>query len=97
MAALNPLAGYQNQNFNTAGSEALAQAGPELGLDQGTPDFINKGKDQWGRSASYQTDDGTWVNRSNVFTPHYETGEPLGVMGRSQRRAYDLAAAKAGF
>ena len=34
---------------------------------------------------------------SNVFTPHYETGEPLGVMTRNQRRAYEAAAAAAGF
>ena len=75
----------------SAGVPVEAQAGG------GMPDFINTGKDQWGRSASYKTDDGTWVNRSNVFTPHYETGEALGVMTRNQRRAYDLAAAKAGF
>ena len=53
--------------------------------------------DPWGRTKTYEATDGTIVNRSNVFTPHYETGEALGVMGRSQRRAYDLAAAKAGF
>ena len=52
--------------------------------------------DAWGRTKTYEAADGTMVNRSNVFTPHYETGEALGVMGRSQRRAYDLAAAKAG-
>jgi len=34
---------------------------------------------------------------SNVFTPHYETGEPLGVMTRNQRRAYEESAAAAGF
>ena len=34
--------------------------------------------------------------KSNVFTRHYKTGKALGVMTRSQRRAYDKEAAAAG-
>ena len=34
--------------------------------------------------------------KSNVFTRHYKTGKELGVMTRSQRRAYDKEAHEAG-
>ena len=34
--------------------------------------------------------------KSNVFTRHYKTGKPLGVMTRSQRRKYDAEAHAAG-
>ena len=33
------------------------------------------------------------IKKSNVFTRHYKTGKKLGVMTRSQRRAYDKEAA----
>ena len=77
--------GYIPPGMTTsAGVPVEAQAGgPEL--------------DPWGRTKTYEAADGSMVNRSNVFTPHYETGEDLGVMTRNQRKAYDLAAAKAGF
>ena len=32
-------------------------------------------------------------SKSNVFTKHYKTGKPLGVMTRNQRKAYDKEAA----
>jgi len=72
-------------------------SGTTPSVNQRVDNFLNTGLDPWGRTASYATDDGTMVNRSNVFTPHYETGEDLGVMTRNQRKAYDLEAAKAGF
>ncbi len=72
-------------------------SGASPSINQRVDNFLNTGLDPWGRTASYEADDGTMVNRSNVFTPHYETGEPLGVMTRNQRRAYDLEAAAAGF
>jgi len=50
---------------------------------------------QFSRSKKYTADDGkTQVQRSTVFTKHYKTGKPLGVMTRRQRKAYDLAAAQ---
>jgi len=46
---------------------------------------------QFNRSKTYTADDGkTQVQRSTVFTKHYKTGKPLGVMGKSQRQKYDL-------
>tara|TARA_X000000368_G_scaffold180972_1_gene142876 strand:- start:3117 stop:4265 length:1149 start_codon:yes stop_codon:yes gene_type:complete len=49
---------------------------------------------QFNRSKSYTANDGkTQVDRSTVFTKHYKTGKPLGVMGKSQRQKYDLEAA----
>lgn len=51
---------------------------------------------QFSRTSTYTADDkpGTQVQRSTVFTKHYQTGKELGVMTRNQRRAYDLEAAK---
>tara|TARA_B100000287_G_scaffold77229_1_gene69331 strand:- start:114 stop:1697 length:1584 start_codon:yes stop_codon:yes gene_type:complete len=49
---------------------------------------------QFNRSKTYTAADGkTQVERSTVFTKHYKTGKPLGVMGKSQRQKYDLEAA----
>jgi len=49
---------------------------------------------QFNRSKTYTAADGkTQVQRSTVFTKHYKTGQPLGVMGKSQRQKYDLEAA----
>jgi len=59
------------------------------------PSITNKDLNQFSRSKTYTADDGkTQVKRSTVFTKHYETGKPLGVMTGSQRKAYDIAAAK---
>jgi hypothetical protein len=81
------------------GSDVIPEGAPGASpsINQRVDNFLNTGLDPWGRTASYEADDGTMVNRSNVFTPHYETGEALGVMTRNQRRAYDLEAAAAGF
>ena len=49
---------------------------------------------QWNRTKRYTADDGkTQVNRSSVFTKHFATGKPLGVMTNSQRKQYDLTKA----
>ena len=59
------------------------------------PSITNKDLNQFSRSKTYTADDGkTQVQRSTVFTKHYQTGKPLGVMTGSQRKAYDIAAAK---
>ena len=58
------------------------------------PSITNKDLNQFSRSKTYTAADGkTQVQRSTVFTKHYKTGKPLGVMGKSQRQKYDLEAA----
>tara|TARA_B100001173_G_scaffold264638_2_gene239357 strand:+ start:563 stop:1903 length:1341 start_codon:yes stop_codon:yes gene_type:complete len=60
------------------------------------PSITNKDLNQFSRSKTYtaRDKDRTQVQRSTVFTKHYKTGKPLGVMGASQRKAYDLDYAK---
>ena len=53
-----------------------------------TPKTKAQELDQWGRPKFYE---GTNIERSNVFSKHYETGEMLGVMTKNQRKAYDKA------
>ena len=58
------------------------------------PSITDKDLNQFSRSKTYTAADGkTQVQRSTVFTKHYKTGKPLGVMGKSQRQKYDLEAA----
>ena len=58
------------------------------------PSITDKDLNQFSRSKTYTAADGkTQVQRSTVFTKHYKTGQPLGVMGKSQRQKYDLEAA----
>jgi len=56
------------------------------------PSITNKDLNQFSRSKTYtaRDKDRTQVQRSTVFTKHYKTGKPLGVMTGSQRKAYDL-------
>ena len=59
------------------------------------PSITNKDLNQFSRSKKYTADDGkTQVQRSTVFTKHYKTGKPLGVMTGSQRKSYDLEYAR---
>ena len=57
------------------------------------PTVTKKDLNQFNRTKKYTADDGSQVQRSTVFTKHYQTGKPLGVMTGSQRKAYDKAAA----
>ena len=57
------------------------------------PSVTKKDLNQFNRTKKYSADDGSQVERSTVFTKHYKTGKPLGVMTGSQRKAYDKAAA----
>ena len=57
------------------------------------PTVTKKDLNQFNRTKKYSADDGSQVERSTVFTKHYKTGKPLGVMTGSQRKAYDKAAA----
>ena len=57
------------------------------------PTVTKKDLNQFNRTKKYSADDGSQVQRSTVFTKHYKTGKPLGVMTGSQRKAYDKAAA----
>ena len=57
------------------------------------PTVTKQDLNQFNRTKKYTADDGSQVQRSTVFTKHYKTGKPLGVMTGSQRKAYDKAAA----
>ena len=57
------------------------------------PSVTKQDLNQFNRTKKYSADDGSQVERSTVFTKHYKTGKPLGVMTGSQRKAYDKAAA----
>ena len=57
------------------------------------PSVTKQDLNQFNRTKKYTADDGSQVERSTVFTKHYKTGKPLGVMTGSQRKAYDKAAA----
>ena len=57
------------------------------------PSVTKQDLNQFNRTKKYTADDGSQVQRSTVFTKHYKTGKPLGVMTGSQRKAYDKAAA----
>ena len=57
------------------------------------PSVTKQDLNQFNRTKKYTADDGSQVERSTVFTKHYKTGKPLGVMGKSQRQKYDLEAA----
>ena len=57
------------------------------------PSVTKKDLNQFNRTKKYTANDGSQVERSTVFTKHYKTGKPLGVMTGSQRKAYDKAAA----
>ena len=56
------------------------------------PSITKKDLNQFGRTKTYtaRDEDRTQVQRSTVFTKHYKTGKPLGVLTGSQRKAYDL-------
>ena len=56
------------------------------------PSITKKDLNQFGRTKTYTARDEnrSQVQRSTVFTKHYKTGKPLGVLTGSQRRAYDL-------
>ena len=57
------------------------------------PSVTKQDLNQFNRTKKYTANDGSQVERSTVFTKHYKTGKPLGVMTGSQRKAYDKAAA----
>ena len=57
------------------------------------PSVTKQDLNQFNRTKKYTSNDGSQVERSTVFTKHYKTGKPLGVMTGSQRKAYDKAAA----
>jgi len=64
------------------------------------PSITDKDLNQFSRSKTYTADDGkTQVDRSTVFTKakfdfgNIKKGQELGVMGKSQRKKYDLKAA----
>ena len=93
--ASKQIAAYQKGRPSPAGFTTNQRETRRMIKDQEKqvyPSITKKDLNQFGRTKTYTARDEnrSQVQRSTVFTKHYKTGKPLGVLTGSQRRAYDL-------